>query len=185
MLLFLCGDTEGQAGPTEGGSSHHHLLLLETEARTARGVTETPHSWGKAQEGARLTPTPPNPPAQPTTLIPLTARAAAELFQEKHLKNLLLCNVCLLWGVCRPSAKEIRWFQGNSWHRELPGDAQWHHPGPAPPPRGLSRTLRAMICSQICCCSAPDMFALNLFKAKMQEGKTLVKALRHRCCRGG
>lgn len=165
--------------------------MLEAEAQRARGAQKPPTPGEELRKVPGSHPElqihlqNPPPPAQPITLLPLTARAAAELLQQKKSqKKPLLCNICLLWGVCTPSAKEIRWFQGNPWHRELPGGGHWHHPSPAPP-RGLCRTLRAMICPQICCCSAPEMFALNLCEAKTQEERALMKALRHKRCRGG
>lgn len=109
--------------------SHHHLCCWTQRGRKSGGH-RNPQPWGNAWEGARPTSTPPNPPSPATDLT--DSASCCWACSTKNISKTPLCNVCLCWGVCPHSAKEIRWFQGNPWHRELPGDARWQHPSPAP-----------------------------------------------------
>lgn len=53
--------------------------------------------------------------------LDLLSRTQRLCYDQQHkplliLNSCKLCNLCVFWGICVNSAKEIRWFQGNTWH---------------------------------------------------------------------
>lgn len=88
VLLLLCGDTQGQAGPAEGDSSHHHLCCLKQRDRKS-GAYRNPCSWGSV----RTVPGP-HPHLQIHPHLPSPGHGShrqhellLSSFQHKHLKN--------------------------------------------------------------------------------------------------
>lgn len=144
VLLFLCSGTEGQvplkvmAATTTFAAGHRRA--------ESQGVTETPN------RGETLRKVPgPHPHLQThlhLPLIPLTVRAAAEPAPPKTSQK----PHCAMFVYAGVFARTVPRKSGG--FKEIPGTGSCQEMPAGSTPAlhlgGLSSTLRAMICSQIC-----------------------------------